>query len=98
MFQKAAAIYFNYYNDSSFCYDISDTSGTGTLAAGGWDVLSCNQLAMPQGNGLKNTSIFVTEDDIFDYDNYTKKCQERFNLTPDYDWALRTFGGKQDYA
>ena len=53
---------------------------------------------MPQGNGLKNTSIFVTEDDVFDYDGYTKKCQERFNLTPDYEWALRTFGGKQDYA
>jgi hypothetical protein len=53
---------------------------------------------MPQGNGLANSSIFVTEDDLFNYTAYTNSCQEKYGLTPDYGWALRTFGGLQDYS
>lgn len=94
MLNNAAKIYFNWTDKPEFCYDISDTSGTGTLAAGGWDILACNQLAMPQGNGLANSSIFVTEDDLFNYTAYTNSCQTKYSLTPDYGWALRTFGGK----
>ena len=94
MLAGAAKVYFNWSNKTDFCYDISDTSGTGTLAAGSWDVLACSQLAMPQGNGLANSSIFVTEDDVFDYAKYTESCQTKYGLTPDYGWALRTFGGK----
>lgn len=74
MLDKAAQVYFNWTNSSDFCYDIKDTSGTGTLAAGGWDCLACNQLAMPQGNGLANSSIFVVEDDIFNETAYTAGC------------------------
>lgn len=98
MLAAAAKVYFNYQNKTDFCYDISDTSGTGTLAAGGWDVLACNQLAMPQGNGLAESSIFVTEDDLFNATAYTLSCQEKFNLTPNYDWAMQQFGGKHDYT
>lgn len=29
----------------------------------------------------------------FDYDAYTAWCQDLYGLTPDYDWALRYFGG-----
>ena len=29
----------------------------------------------------------------FDYDAYTETCQKAFGLTPDYEWALRFFGG-----
>ena len=29
----------------------------------------------------------------FDYDAYTSWCQTEYGLTPDYDWALRYFGG-----
>jgi hypothetical protein len=74
MLKNASDVYFNYKNDTEFCYDISDTSGSGTLAAGGWDVLACNQLAMPAGNGLAASSIFVDKDDIFDYDKYKDEC------------------------
>jgi lysosomal Pro-X carboxypeptidase len=74
MLADAAKVYFNWNNNTDFCYDIGDTAGTGTLAADGWDVLACNQLAMPQTNGLANTSIFTVEDDTFDYDGYTEDC------------------------
>lgn len=47
MLKNAADVYFDYKKDPDFCYDISKTEGTGTLAAGGWDVLACNELAMP---------------------------------------------------
>lgn len=52
MLDKAAQVYFNWANKTDFCYDISDTDATGTLDAGGWDVLACNQLSMPQTNGM----------------------------------------------
>lgn len=44
---------------------------------------------MPISSG--NNSMFLEK--AFDYDNYTKECQDKWGLTPDYDWAFRTFGG-----
>ena len=44
---------------------------------------------MPIGYG--NDSMFIEQ--AFDYDEYTKMCQDAYGLTPDYDWALRYFGG-----
>jgi len=44
---------------------------------------------MPIGYG--NDSMFIEQP--FDYDEYTKMCQDTYGLTPDYDWALRYFGG-----
>lgn len=91
-------MYFNWNKDPDFCYNISDSSGTGNLAAGGWDVLTCSQLAMPQTNGNANSSIFTVDDDIFDPVQFTADCQAKYNLTPEYDWALKTFGGKFNFS
>ena len=44
---------------------------------------------MPIGQGPD--SMFLEEP--FDFDVYTKFCQDTYGLTPDYDWALRYFGG-----
>jgi lysosomal Pro-X carboxypeptidase len=84
----AANIYFNYSGQIP-CFDTSNTDGTGTLAAGGWDVLACNQLAMPTSMG--KDSMFIEAP--FDYDGYTKGCQAKYGITPEYDWAFKTFGG-----
>lgn len=91
----AANIYFNYTGQAS-CVNTSDTEATGTLAASGWDVLACNQLAMPVSDGPD--SMFVQK--TFDYTQYTADCQKNYGLTPDYEWAFRTFGGNktQDFA
>jgi len=48
---------------------------------------------MPIGYG--GNSMFI--ETPFDYDAYTAMCQENFSLTPDYDWALRYFGGFDIY-
>ncbi len=39
---------------------------------------------------------YVNEKDqsTFDYDAYTSNCQKKYGLTPRYDWAFTTFGGK----
>lgn len=63
--------------------------GTGSLDGYGWNVLACNQLAMP--TTFNENSMFIPE--TFDFDAYTKTCQEAYGLTPDYEWALRYFGG-----
>ena len=44
---------------------------------------------MPTGMG--NDSMFIPV--TIDYDANTQMCQETYGLTPDYDWALRYFGG-----
>lgn len=68
---------------------MSDWEGTGDLDGYGWNILACNQLAMPIGYG--EDSMFLNQ--AFDYDAYTTWCQKEYGLTPDYNWALRYFGG-----
>ncbi len=48
---KSVNVYF--FNDSPTpnCTDFSDTDATGDLDGFGWNVLACNQLAMPCGSG-----------------------------------------------
>jgi lysosomal Pro-X carboxypeptidase len=41
--------------------------------------------------GFNDESMFIPMS--FDYDTYTKFCQDTYGLTPDYDWALTYFGG-----
>ena len=86
--KASADVYFN-SNNQSKCTDSSDTEGTGTLDAEGWNVLACNELAMPVS--MSNASMFVEED--FNYTKYTADCQAKYGLTPNYDWAIKTFGG-----
>ena len=65
----SANVYFN-YNNQTKCTNTSDTEGTGTLDAGGWDILACNELAMPSSNS--KDSMFIEKK--FDYDAYTANC------------------------
>jgi len=69
--------------------DSDDISATGSLDGDGWNVLQCNQLAMPNSTGSESMFIPYT----YDYLQNTIKCQHDYGLTPDYDWALREFGG-----
>ena len=77
-------VYFNYTCNYP-CTNLSDWEGTGDLDGYGWNILACNQLAMPIGYGPD--SMFLEQS--FDYDQYTAWCQSQFGLTPDYTWALR---------
>jgi len=81
-------VYFNYTGQYP-CTNLSDWEGTGTLDGYGWNILACNQLFMPTGFG--EDSMFIPLK--IDYEANTKMCQETYGLTPDYDWALRFFGG-----
>lgn len=88
-------VYFN-FNGQMACTDTTDTEGTGTLDAAGWNVLACNELAMPIG--FDNNTMFIPE--TFDYENYTAECVKNYGLTPKYEWALQEFGGynyKKDF-
>jgi hypothetical protein len=68
---NASLVYFNWNNwNEDYCVDISDTSGTGQLDGFGWNVLACNQLAMPISYG--SDSMFLQYN--FDYDEYTAYC------------------------
>lgn len=87
---QSVNVYFNNDSPNPNCTDFSDTDGTGNLDGFGWNVLACNQMAMPTSNG-KN-SMFIAQP--FDYDGFTKDCQQKFKLTPRYQWVWDYFGGK----
>jgi len=61
--REAANVYFNYDKKAGYCMDGKDSASTGSLAAEGWNVLSCNQLAMPNSTGSESMFIPYT----FDY-------------------------------
>jgi hypothetical protein len=55
---NASNVYFNYTGQAP-CTNLSDTDGTGNLDGFGWNVLSCNQLAMTDSND--DTSMFLSQ-------------------------------------
>lgn len=66
---ESTNVYFNYTGNYP-CTNLSDWEGTGDLDGYGWNILACNQLAMPIGYGPD--SMFI--DTAFDYDAYTAWC------------------------
>ena len=87
---KAVNVYFNNDSPNPNCTDFSDTDATGGLDGFGWNVLACNQLAMPCSNG-KN-SMFIPQP--FDYNAFTKDCQQKYKMTPRYEWVWDYLGGQ----
>jgi lysosomal Pro-X carboxypeptidase len=87
---NAVNVYFNNDSPNPNCTDFDDTDGTGNLDGYGWNVLACNQLAMPCSNG-KN-SMFIAQP--FDYNAFTLDCQQKFKLSPRYQWVWDYLGGK----
>ncbi len=85
---ESTNVYFN-FTGAYPCTNLSDWEGTGNLDGYGWNVLACNQLFMP--TGYSDSSMFIPL--AINYTANTQYCQDTFGLTPDYDWALRYFGG-----
>lgn len=86
---KSVNVYFNNNSPTPQCTDFDDTDATGDLDGFGWNVLACNQLAMPCSNG--NNSMFIAAP--FDYPAFTQDCQTKYKITPRYDWVWNYFGG-----
>uniref|UniRef100_A0A7S3FTN2 Lysosomal Pro-X carboxypeptidase n=1 Tax=Strombidium rassoulzadegani TaxID=1082188 RepID=A0A7S3FTN2_9SPIT len=82
-------VYFNYTNATE-CTNYNDTEASGSLDAEGWNVLACNQLAMPIDFGSAD-SMFITE--LFNETQYAEDCFTKYGLNPYYSWALDQFGG-----
>jgi lysosomal Pro-X carboxypeptidase len=90
MLKAASDVYFN-SSAQITCSNINDTDATGNLDGAGWNILACNQLAMPTAMGAD--SMFLPEP--FNYTAYTESCQAKYGLTPNYNWALDNFGGDE---
>lgn len=67
---KAVNVYFFNNSTNPNCTNFDDTDATGDLDGFGWNVLACNQLAMPCANGPN--SMFIAG--AFDYDAFTEFC------------------------
>ena len=66
---ESTNVYFNYTGQYP-CTNISDAGGAGDLDDYGWNILACNQLAMPIGYGPD--SMFIEAP--FDFDSYSQFC------------------------
>lgn len=58
---------------------------------GPWGVLSCNELPMPHSSDPE-TSMFPEK--TWSEEREKEFCQAAFSLTPQFNFALKTFGGK----
>ena len=67
---KSANVYFFNNSTTPNCTDISDVDATGNLDGYGWNVLSCNQIAMPETDGPN--SMFIDQMP-FNYTSFTGK-------------------------
>jgi len=86
---KTADVYFNSAANPNYCVNFKDTGGTGSLDGDAWNILQCNQLAMPNSTG--DSSMFLKY--TFDFAANTKSCNDQYGMSPDYLWAVREFGG-----
>ena len=87
--QRATNVFLNYSGESA-CLNISAAQSAG-LDESGWDAQTCNEFPMPQGDD-PSQSCFTWVN--WDEDDHTKHCQSTYNMTPQYDWALDYFGGR----
>lgn len=86
----AASNVFTNYTGELKCLDISSPNEQG-LDTNGWSILACNEMVMPQGaSGV--TDMFLPQP--WDATAYTQQCQQSYGLTPQYDFALDYFGGR----
>lgn len=90
---KASQVYFNSSGQQQ-CLDFKSDKWPGSLDAYGWNVLACNQMAQPIDGGGYD-SMFIEQAYNFTYN--TQYCQQKFGLTPQYNWVFDTFGGRENY-
>ena len=82
-------VYYNYTGQTK-CHNTNNTSGFGNLKSSGFDLLKCRELAVT--TGFSNYSMFLPDE--FDFVEYSGECQEKYNVTPNYNWAWNQFGGQ----
>lgn len=87
--KKAIDVYYNYNGDAG-CLDLNGGS-EGHLDAAGWWVMACNEMVMPMSFGT-DKDMFLEEK--FNYEEFSKSCEQRFGTVPQYDFAMDFFGGK----
>ena len=89
--KKVTDVYFDYKQVKDYCYNAADEDASGELDAAGWNVLACNELAMPMSMGTAETTMFVPR--AWDETAYNTECQAKYGIMPKYDWAWTEFGG-----
>lgn len=82
------------------CLDLFGTSSSSNgLDDNGWDVLYCNEMVMPFAQS--GVSDMFVPPQQWDEHQTTVDCMAKYSLTPQFDWALDYFGGrnpKRDFA
>jgi hypothetical protein len=93
--EAAAAVYYNYEGQLK-CLDVN-TQESGGISQSGWNVIACNEIAMPFGSSTDN-SMFPAYD--WDAENTSYYCNLNYGLKPQFDWPFTHFGGfnpKKDF-
>ena len=82
---------FQNYTGQLPCTDVGSSQPKGGLDDFGWDYQVCNEMVMPIAqNGI--TDMFYRE--LWNADSYVEQCQATHYMTPQFNWALDTFGGR----
>jgi len=83
-------VFYNYTADPKFCLDVTTDQSSG-LDDSGWTIQTCIDMPMPMGDDPAQS--------CFSWENWWKQghtdfCMKEYGLTPQYDFALDFFGGR----
>jgi len=87
--QRGANVFYNYTGEKE-CLDVTADQSEG-LDDSGWTIQTCIDMPMPMGDDPAQS--------CFSWENWWKQghtdfCKKEYNLTPQYDFALDFFGGR----
>ncbi|EAR86508.2 serine carboxypeptidase S28 family protein (macronuclear) [Tetrahymena thermophila SB210] len=89
--KKSVDVYYD-FEEQKECTNFN-TGSTGEINTSAYEILTCADIVQPiHPNGV--TDMFY--DQPWDKDSYQQYCQETFGLTPNYDYVLNFYGGKND--
>lgn len=74
------------------CLNLVGSNETGALDGAGWEIQTCSELPMPQGDDPAQSAYTWTN---WYEDEWTAYCMDAYEMVPQYDWALDFFGGRE---
>ena len=86
------------YGEQSSCIDFPDPNAQPDPQEDAWGLQTCNEMVMPFSQS-QVTDMFLKE--VWSADAFATQCQQWMGLTPQFTWAIDTFGGrtiKRDFA
>ncbi|KAL4426944.1 hypothetical protein ABPG74_017201 [Tetrahymena malaccensis] len=82
------------YDQSANCSDTTQgDDGASDNDMSGWNILACSDMVLPMASNGKSDMFYSQP---WNFEQYKEWCNYTYGVTPNYDWALDFYGGRND--